>query len=152
MVMQLSEEVKGTYCALLFDNSPALIDKHFEDGNYAMGTVRSNRKQIPNLKEDKKMSRDESDFDYSKNIICCKWYSNKPVLLLATNIDGMSGVSNVIRQTKHLFLVLTLSNFTIKNSCLQTWSWKQVLLFLENIYWYHRCRTCKQSYYLHEVW
>ena len=120
VVMQLSEEVKGTYCALFFDNSPALIDKHFEDGNYAMGTVRSNRKQIPNLKEDKKMSRDESDFDYSKNIICCKWYSNKPVLLLATNIDGMSGVSNVIRQTKHLFLVLTLSNFTIKNSCLQT--------------------------------
>ena len=52
------------------------------------------------LKEDKKMTRGESNFSYSKNIICCKWYDNKLVLLLATNVDGMSGVSKVIRQTK----------------------------------------------------
>ena len=52
------------------------------------------------LKEDKKMSWSETDFLYCKNIICCKWYDNKPVSLLATNIDGMSGISNVMRQIK----------------------------------------------------
>ena len=52
------------------------------------------------LKEDKKISRGESDFHYSKNIICCKWYNNKPVLRLVTNADDISGVSNVIRRSK----------------------------------------------------
>ena len=46
------------------------------------------------------MSRGESDLYYSNNINCCKWYDNKSVLLLVTNLDGMSGVSNIMRQTK----------------------------------------------------
>ena len=70
------------------------------------------------LKEDKKMSKGEKGFHYCKNIICWKWYGNKPVLLLAANVDSMSGVFNIIRQTKgsetkHIFLVLTSSSFTI---------------------------------------
>ena len=52
------------------------------------------------LKEDKAMSCGESDFHYCKNIMCCKWYSNNLVLLLATNVHGVSGVSNIMRQTK----------------------------------------------------
>ena len=51
------------------------------------------------LKEDKKMSRSESEFHYSKNI-CCKWYDKKPVLLLVTNVDDISGLSNIMRRTK----------------------------------------------------
>ena len=100
-VMHLSEKLKGTYCTLLFDNvfnSPALIHKLFEDGRYAVGTVQSNRKQMLKSKEDKKMSRGESDFHYSKNNVAAKVH-NKFVLFLATNIDGMSGASNVMRQT-----------------------------------------------------
>ena len=50
------------------------------------------------MKEDK-MSRGESDFHYSKNI-WCKWYGNKPALLLATNVDGMSLVPKVMRRKK----------------------------------------------------
>ena len=42
----------------------------------------------------------KSGFHYSKSIIFSKWYGNKPVLLLATNADGVSGVSNVMRGTK----------------------------------------------------
>ena len=61
---------------------------------------RSNWKQMSELKEDKKTFRGESEFHYSKNIICCKWCNNKPPLLLATNIDGMSGLSNRMRKTK----------------------------------------------------
>ena len=47
--MQLSEKMKGTYCTLFFHNSPALLDKPFEDGICAIITVGSNRKQIPKL-------------------------------------------------------------------------------------------------------
>ena len=46
------------------------------------------------------MLRGDADFQFSKNIICCKWYDNKAVLLLATNVEGMSGSSNVMRRMK----------------------------------------------------
>ena len=52
------------------------------------------------LNKDQKIPKGESDFHYSKNTICCKWYDNNPVLLLGTNVDGMSGVCNVMRRTK----------------------------------------------------
>ena len=52
------------------------------------------------LKDDKKILRGDSDFQFSKNVICCKWFDNKPVLLLATNTQGMDGLSNLMRQTK----------------------------------------------------
>ena len=48
---------------------------------------------MPKLKEDKKMSSGKNDLQYSKNIICCKWYDNKPVLPREINFDGMSGVT-----------------------------------------------------------
>ena len=101
--MQLSEKCKGTFCTLLFDNffsSPLLINKLSEENMYAIGTARSKRKHMPKLKDDKKMVRGETDFQFSKNVICCKWFDNKPVLLLATNIEGMGGTSNVMRRTK----------------------------------------------------
>ena len=46
------------------------------------------------------MSKGEGDYSYSENIICFKWYENKSVLLLAANVDGMSGVPNIMRRTK----------------------------------------------------
>ena len=46
------------------------------------------------------MASDESDFLYSKNIIFRKWYNIKPVLLLKSNVNGMRGVSNIMRQKK----------------------------------------------------
>ena len=52
------------------------------------------------LKENKKTCNGESDFHYSKNIICCKLYDKKPFLPLAANVDGMTGVSHVMRQIK----------------------------------------------------
>ena len=49
------------------------------------------------IKDDKKMVRGDSDFQFSKNVISYKWFDEKPVLLLATNIEGMDGRSNVMR-------------------------------------------------------
>ena len=55
---------------------------------------------MPKLKDDKKMVRRDSDFHFSKNVICCKWFDNKPVLLLAINVEGMDGTSNVMRRAE----------------------------------------------------
>ena len=101
--MQLFEKLEGTFCTLFFENffnSPLLINKLFEQNIYEIGTVRSSRKHMPKLKDDKKMVRGDSDFQFPKNVICCKWFDNKPVLLLATNIEGMDGTSNVMRRSK----------------------------------------------------
>ena len=103
VVLQLSEKLKGTYCTLFLDNffnNPSLIGKLFDDGIYAIGTVRSNRKQIPTVKPDKGMKRRDVEFQYSENIISCKWYDNKAVLLLSTNVEGMDSCSNVLRRMK----------------------------------------------------
>ena len=103
VVMQLSEKLKGTFCTLFFDNfsnSPLLINKLFEENIYAIGTVRSNQKHMPKRKDDKKILRGDSDFQFSKNVIWCKWFDKKSALLLSTNIEGMDGTPNVMRRTK----------------------------------------------------
>ena len=97
VVMQFSEKLKGTFYTLLFDNFfhiPLLINKLFEENIYAIVTVRSYRKHIRKLQDERKMVRGYSEVPFSKNVICCKWFDNKPVLLLATNIEGMEGTSN----------------------------------------------------------
>ena len=63
------------------------------------------------------MSRGEKDFHYSKNIISCKWYDYKPVLLLATNVVGMSRVTRVIRRTKSSSSKTLVSCPNIINIC-----------------------------------
>ena len=50
------ENLDQTYCTVPFDeffNSPMLIDKLFDKGIYAVEKVRSNRKQMPQMKNDK---------------------------------------------------------------------------------------------------
>ena len=104
VVFMLSEKLKGTYCTLYFDNffnSPTLIDKLLKERQiYAIGTVRKDRKQMPTLKADKQMKRGDMHFQQSTNVTCCKWFDNKPVLMLATNVEGMGGTTNVYRRTK----------------------------------------------------
>jgi len=103
VVLFLSEKLEQTYCTLYFDNffsSPLLINKLYENGIYAIGTARVNRKQMPKLKGDKDMKRGDMDFQYSETVFCCKWYDNKAVLLLGSSVDGIDGSSNVLRRMK----------------------------------------------------
>ena len=74
--------------------------KVFENRICVIEILWSNRKQMPKLKEDKKMSWGISGFHYSKNIICCKIVRQQAYSLFGNNVDSMSGVSNIIRQTK----------------------------------------------------
>ena len=56
--------------------------------------------QMPTVKPDKGMKRGDVDVQYSENIICCKWYDNKAVMLLSTNLEGMDSCSNMMCRTK----------------------------------------------------
>ena len=103
VVMQISENLKGTFCTLFSDNlcnSSLLINKLFEENFYAVGTVRSNRKPTPKTSKWHQNSKKRFGFSVLKNVICCKWFGNKSALLLARNIEEMYGMSNVMRRTK----------------------------------------------------
>ena len=58
-----------------------LINKILQNDIYAVGTIRGNRKQMKKRKIDKEMKLGEVGFKYSDNILCCKCYHNKAVLL-----------------------------------------------------------------------
>jgi hypothetical protein len=103
VVLHLSESLEGTYCALYFDNfftSPKLVDTLFKNGIYGVGTVRQNRKQMPDLPNDKDMSRGDTHFQYADRVVACKWYDNRGVVLLAANTDGVDEMTSVGRRKK----------------------------------------------------
>ena len=69
VVMQISENLKDTFCTLFSDNffnSSLLINKLFEENFYAVGTVRSNRKHMRKLQNGIKIVRRDLDFQFSK--------------------------------------------------------------------------------------
>ena len=68
VVLQLTTPSEKSFCIVYFDNvfnSPTLVKKLFEKSIYAIGTVRSNRKQMPKMTDDKKMKRGDSEFLFS---------------------------------------------------------------------------------------
>ena len=80
VVLSLCENLKNSYCYVFFDNfftSPNLMLKLFEDGIYATGTVRSNRKHMPTLKADKQMKRSEHDWMACDTISATKWMDSR---------------------------------------------------------------------------
>ena len=103
VVISLSKSLKDTHCTLYFDNyfsSPALVKELYEQGIYAIGTVRKDRKNMPTLKEDKAMKRGEIDFHFSDDVTALKWYDNKAVTLISTNIPSSKNVTVVQRRQK----------------------------------------------------
>ena len=52
------------------------------------GTIRCNRKNLPQMKEDTSMSRGDVDYGMtSSGISCCKWMDKKAVLIISSIHD-----------------------------------------------------------------
>ena len=86
VILSLCQKLKDTHGFLFFDNfftSPAQLIKLLEMGIYAAGTARVNRKNMPVLKHDKEMKRDEHDWFSSNHLSAIKWMENKSVILLS---------------------------------------------------------------------
>ena len=103
VVIKLCESLKGTFCTIFFDNffsSPNLIKKLHADKIYGVGTVRSNRKNMPRFKPDKEMKRGDCQFLFSQDVVCCKWMDNRSVTMIATNVEGCNSLATVQRRAK----------------------------------------------------
>ena len=102
VVLSLCENLKDNYCYVFFDNffrSPDLMLKLFEDGIYATGTVRSNRKHMPTLKVDKQMKSGDYDWLSCHTISAAKWMGNRSVILLS-NYHNPSAFQEINRRVK----------------------------------------------------
>ena len=99
----MAECLENSYCTVFFynfSNSPLLITKLYDRGLYGVGTARKDRVGMPEMTPDKKMRRGDHDYMYSDRVACCKWFDRRSVLILFSNIEGMSTTSTVIRWQK----------------------------------------------------
>ena len=72
----------------------------YQRGIYGIGTVRKDRKHMPSVVPDKAMKRGDHEFQYSDKAISCKWFDNRAVHLLGSNVEGFGAVSVVSRRQK----------------------------------------------------
>ena len=67
----------------------------YQHGIYGIGTIRKDRKHMPSMVPDKAMKRGDHEFQYSDKAISCKWFDNRAVRLLGSNVEGFDAVSVV---------------------------------------------------------
>lgn len=91
VVVQLTECVQNTNVLIAFDNfftTPALMTTLYNNGIYSCGTVRINRKGLPDMMKQKiKLERGEFQFQIKGTISAVKWMDNRVVTLLSTLHD-----------------------------------------------------------------
>ncbi|XP_022174208.1 uncharacterized protein LOC111036488 [Myzus persicae] len=103
VVLELTKSVWNEYREIYFDNyfsSPKLLQKLHVERTLGCGTIRANRKGLPNqMILDKKMSRGDSDIKYLPDgVSFIKWMDNKAVHFIS-NFHG-SEITNVNRKNK----------------------------------------------------
>ena len=55
---------------------------------------------MPEMTDDKKMKRGDSEFLFSNKMMTCKWMDYQFVLLLSTALEGLNNFSSVQRRKK----------------------------------------------------
>ena len=103
VVLNLASALDDSYCTLVFDNffaSPNLVQTLFDKKIYSIGTVRSNRKNMPKFSPDKSFQRGDSEFKTCKNVICVKWMDNRAVTMIGSNVGDSNQISSVLRRQK----------------------------------------------------
>ncbi|CAH1962173.1 unnamed protein product [Acanthoscelides obtectus] len=103
VVINLTSSLKNKNCMVAFDNSFTsvnLMETLLKDGIYALGTVRSNRKNLPDTYKDKtKLQRGEFMFETKGKISAIKWMDSKNVYVL-TNYFYPKDTTTVLRRNK----------------------------------------------------
>jgi DNA excision repair protein ERCC-6 len=92
VVLQLTEKIVDSGIIVAFDNfftSPALMNKLHDRGLRAVGTVRTNRKNLPPLKKDQQMERGDVSGNVSSTgkISVCQWKDKRVVSLMSNFLD-----------------------------------------------------------------
>ena len=71
------------------------LSQNYDRGLYGVGTARKDRVGMPEMTADRKMRRDHN-YMYSDKRACCKWFDRRSVLMLFSNIEGISTTSTVL--------------------------------------------------------
>lgn len=103
VVTNLASVIKNKNCLVAFDNfftTYPLMKRLLEDNTYAIGTVRSNRKGLPDMMHNKqpKLKRGEFMFGVKQSIAAVKWMDNNPVCFFS-NYCSPKNTSTVFRKT-----------------------------------------------------
>ena len=91
-----TESLENSHCMVFFDNffnSPSLTVKLYERGLYGIGTAWKDKKGMPEMPVEKKISRSHFKYLYSDKVACCKWLDRRSVTLLFSNVEGMAKIS-----------------------------------------------------------
>ena len=96
VALQLTKYFQRSFCTVYFDNffnNPKLTDKLSQKVIYGIGIVQANRRQMPNMIDDKQMKRGDCEFLFSGSTMAYKWMDNRSVLLLSSALEEMNEIS-----------------------------------------------------------
>ncbi|XP_051170490.1 piggyBac transposable element-derived protein 4-like [Leptopilina boulardi] len=103
VVLKLTHELEGIESLVAFDNfftSVNVVDALCKKDIYSVGTVRTNRKGLPEImKEKKKLQRGEYEYRTKNNIRAIKWMDSKIVTVLSSAHNPLT-VTTVKRTLK----------------------------------------------------
>ncbi|XP_047103465.1 piggyBac transposable element-derived protein 4-like [Schistocerca piceifrons] len=103
VVLTLTKAMDGSKRLVAFDNyfTTVRIKEELQShGLYGIGTVRPNRKDLPDmLEKNSKLSRGEFEFAVRSCVAAVKWQDSKPVRILS-NYHNPKHVTTVLRRNK----------------------------------------------------
>lgn len=97
VIQKFTEELVGTECLVVFDNffsSPELMQNLFDHGIYAVGTVRAQRKGLPDVvKNKKKINEGDHNYKVKGNVAAIQWQDKRLANVVATDHDPSETVT-----------------------------------------------------------
>ena len=103
VVLDLCQVLKDAYCHVFFDNffnSPTLIQKLHDNGLYGLGTARSNRINMSQMKKNNEIKWGDYQWKFYNHITCIKWYGNKSMMIIRSHLEEIISTSTVQRRLK----------------------------------------------------
>ena len=104
VVLSLCKTLSESFCHVYFDSfytSPSLLLQLLDKGIHTIGTVRSNRKNMPkSLPDDKSMQRGDSVGLYANGISAVKWMDTRSVIHLSNMHDPNATGSDIRREKR----------------------------------------------------
>ena len=115
----------------------------FIKGVYGISTARMDRKEMPKMKPDKQMRRGDHEYQFTDRVALCKWFHQRSVTMLCSNIYDMQSTSTAQElikgsATEIPALIQMLLKCIIKILKVSTWSTKeqQLTILIVNLQLY----------------
>ena len=81
-------------------NSLTLVQKLNDNELYDIGIARFNRISMPQMKKEKQIKGGDYQCKFYNHIVCIKWYDNKSLMLLRSDLDEITSILTMQRRLK----------------------------------------------------